>query len=198
MDQTTSSHSYERREVFEFDTIEALDVLVSPLRLHLLDCFAEPATVKQAAERIGVQVTRLYHHVNRLVDHGFVVVVAERPKGKTVERVYGAAARSIRPSPSFFDRYGTDGNAELMRLSFRTVESEVVASAESDPSLHPSGERSDLSVSRLHLSESDLRELVRDVKDLRDRYRSKKRGEIEVSFFTSVIPLTIEHPRKQR
>ncbi len=178
----------EQRAVLEFDTLEALDTLMSPLRLRLLSCFREPATVREAADRMDVQVTRLYRHVNRLVDHGFLIVSEERPKAKTVEKLYRTAGKNIRPSAAFLEQYGTEGTAELLRLGFRTVEADVVAAALVDPSIDPSGERSTFGFTRLYLDEARLRELVEAVEALFHRF-DERSGDIEVSFMGSVIPL---------
>ena len=185
---TNPAFEFQPAAVMELDTMEALDALVSSFRLRLVACFRRPSTVKEVARQLGVNVTRIYHHLHRLVDHGFLVEVGERPAGKTVEKVYTVAALNVRPSAAFLDRYGTEGNAELMRLSFQTVGSEVVAAARLDPSLDPSGETSTLGFTRLHISEADLRELVSEVDSLFDEYKSRT-GDIEVSFFSSVIPL---------
>ena len=180
--------------ILEFDTIEALDVLMSPLRVRLLACFRDPSTVKSAAEKLDVRVTRLYHHVNRLVEHGFLVPVEERTVAKTVERVYSIAAVTVRPSAAFYERYGVEGNAELFRLGFRTVESEVVAAALADSALDPQGEQAAFSFTRLHLDEADLEKLVEAVEGLFDQFRTRS-GDIEVSFLASVIPLNQENQR---
>ena len=185
----TGDHvQFEPAAVLEFDTIEALDALVSSFRIRLLSCFRRPATVKEAAKQLEVSVTRIYHHLHRLVEHGFLVEVAERPAGKTVEKLYSVTAMNVKPSAAFLERYGAQGNAELMRLTFRSVGSEVVAAAEADPTIDPSGETSTLGFTRLHISETDLRELVGEVDALFDEYKGRA-GDIEVSFFSCVIPL---------
>ncbi len=161
---------------------------MSPLRLRLLSCFRDPTTVKEAALQMDVQVTRLYRHVNRLVDHGFLVIVEERAKARTVEKVYQTAGKNVRPSASFLQRYGTEGTAELLRLGFRTVEGDVVAAARLDPSIDPSGDRSVFGFTRLYLDEATLRDLVREIDALFHRF-DERSGDIEVSFMSSVIPL---------
>lgn len=184
----TPAIDYQPQETFEFDTIESLDALMSPFRLRLLACFREPSTAKAAAEQMDVSATRLYRHLHRLVEHGFLNVVGERPAGKTVEKMYAVAARNVRPSARFTEKYGPRGTAELMRLGFRTVESEVVAAAESDLTIDPSRDRVAFSFTRLRLSEAALVELVTTVEGLFDSYRGES-GPIEVSFLGSVIPL---------
>lgn len=180
---------HRQKAVLEFDTLEELDTLMSPLRLRLLSCFRDPATVKEAADRMDMQVTRLYRHVNRLVEHGFLSIAEERPTAKTVEKLYQTAGKNIRPSARFLEHYGTDGTAELLQLGFRTVEADVVGAAKIDPSIDPSGDRSTFGFTRLYLDEADLRELVQEVDSLFRRFDMHS-GDIEVSFMGSVIPLT--------
>ncbi len=181
--------TFTRDETIEFDTIEAMDVIASPIRLRLLDRFREPATVKQVAERMGVPVTRLYHHVNQLVDHGFLVLVEERPKGAMVERVFCAAAKTFRPSRRFLDTYGIDGLVEISKLSFRTAEAEFVTALQDAPELGEDSGRLAIGLARLHLSEEQLLELVQTVNSLIRSYADEPDGDIEVSFMTAVFPL---------
>ena len=169
--------------VVEFDTMEQLDTLVAPFRLRLLSCFREPATVKEAADKLGVQVTRLYRH-------GFLHIVEERPTAKTVEKVYQTAGKNIRPSALFIEQYGTDGNAELLRLGFRAVEADVVAAALIDPTIDTSGDQSVVGFTRLFLDEANLKELVEEIDHLFRRFNEgEQTGNIEVSFMASVVPL---------
>ena len=79
--------------------------------------------------------------MQRLVEHDSLKVVAERQAGKTVEKVYAVAASDVRPSAQFTEQYGPRGTAGLLKLGFMTVESEVVAAAETDPTIDPSGHR---------------------------------------------------------
>lgn len=77
-------------------SLEALKVMSDPLRARLLGLFANaPATVPQAAERLGLPVTRLYYHVHHLEKHGFIEVVATRPAGGMMEKVYYVTARQF-------------------------------------------------------------------------------------------------------
>jgi len=172
-------------EVFEFDSIETMDVLASPLRLRLSHCFRTPATAAEAAERLGVPVTRLYHHINRLLEHGILVVVEERPKGAMTERVFGIAANSFRPSTRFRERYGPEGEAEVVRLAFRTAEAEMTASFESEGMVTG---RTSLALSRLSLREEDIPELVERMNALVREFGDRD-GDLAVGFFHAVYSL---------
>jgi DNA-binding transcriptional ArsR family regulator len=90
-------HSLER--------LEQVRVLAHPLRLRLLELFAEaPRTPKQAAERLGLPPTRLYHHVAALERVGLVRVKETRKNRGAVEKHYEAVARAFEMDPSRFAR----------------------------------------------------------------------------------------------
>lgn len=186
---------HEPADRLEFDSLEELDTIMSPFRLRLLGCFREPATAREAADHLGVGVTRLYRHLHLLEGNGFLVRVATRPKGKTNEQLYQIGARTVGPSPEYMDRYGTEGEAELRRLILRTAEVDAIDAALAADL--PEG-LSELSLNRLRLSESDLRELIANLNDLVADY-SNRDGRIEVSVLTSITPVDInDTPAKER
>lgn len=80
-------------------TMESLDqvrILAHPLRLKLIETFAErPRTTKQAAEALKMPTTRLYHHVNALERVGLIRLKETRPVRGTVEKYYEAVAKRI-------------------------------------------------------------------------------------------------------
>jgi predicted ArsR family transcriptional regulator len=119
-----------RPKLVTFDTLEDLDVLTSPVRLQLIECFQKSATVKIVAERLGIPVTRIYYHVNLLVEHGFLAAVEERRVGGLIERHFAVTADGFQPSDAFWERYGSEGRVEAARLLFRTAEAGFEAAAQ--------------------------------------------------------------------
>jgi DNA-binding transcriptional ArsR family regulator len=83
----------EPTDIFVIRTPEQLKAISDPLRQRLVGAFAEPATIKVVAERIGVPLGRLYHHIDQLEAAGFIRVVSERKRRATVERTFQASAR---------------------------------------------------------------------------------------------------------
>ena len=86
----------EEKLLTEFSQFDALS---SSMRLRILQGALEPVTVGVLAERFGVPKTRLYYHVNLLVDEGLLVEVDERMSGARVEHIYRTVARSFTPGP---------------------------------------------------------------------------------------------------
>jgi len=74
--------------------LEQVRALAHPLRLRLLELFAERArTTKQAAEALGEAPTRLYHHVAALERAGLVRL-------RETRRVRGAVAKYFELAPA--------------------------------------------------------------------------------------------------
>jgi DNA-binding transcriptional ArsR family regulator len=109
----------EQREVMEFEDIEALELLNSPIRVRILRHLLEPATVKDVAENLGVPATRLYYHVNLLESAGIIATVETRKVGAMLQKVYQTTARNFRPSPRL-PQSGRDP-VELARIAVGVV-----------------------------------------------------------------------------
>jgi DNA-binding transcriptional ArsR family regulator len=80
------------------DDIETLKVMAAPARAAILESLADPRSVTELAEKLGVPRTRLYHHIQLLVDHGLIEQVDERRVGALTERVYRVTAKTFRAS----------------------------------------------------------------------------------------------------
>lgn len=82
-------------------TVAELRALAHPLRLRILELFAEqPRTTKQVAGLLGEPPTRLYHHVAALERAGLLVLKETRKNRGTVEKWYEAVAKSFGPIAS--------------------------------------------------------------------------------------------------
>ena len=115
---------------FLIDTPERLRAIADPLRQRLLHQFAEPRTVAEAAKRLQLPLTRLYHHVDQLLAAGLVRVVAERRKRATVERSFQAVARRFAVSPAAIgEGEGVPERADIARAAIE----EALADAASRP-----------------------------------------------------------------
>ena len=92
------------REMLDLDRLDLLSELTHPVRGAIVRRLREPASVAELAEVLEVPVTRLYHHVNRLVEEGMIRVIATRRSGSVRERRYQAVARGHRIAPELLDR----------------------------------------------------------------------------------------------
>ena len=107
MSEGASAEAQAVADTFLVETPEQLKALAEPLRQSLLEQFCEPATIKQAAARLGVPVTRLYHHVDQLLAAGLIRVAREEKRRAVSERFFQAVARRFAVNPSAF---GGDGS----------------------------------------------------------------------------------------
>jgi DNA-binding transcriptional ArsR family regulator len=98
----TAADGEPRLGTFLIETPEQLKALAEPLRQSLLEQFCRPATIKQAAGRLGMPVTRLYHHVDQLLAAGLIRVAREEKRRAVSERFFQAVARRFAVSPTAF------------------------------------------------------------------------------------------------
>lgn len=100
MSETVVPEILEEKLLTDLSQLEALS---SSMRLRILQWALDPVTVGVLAERFGVPRTRLYYHVNLLVDEGLLVEVGEQRSGARVEHIYRTVARSVTPSPELLE-----------------------------------------------------------------------------------------------
>jgi DNA-binding transcriptional ArsR family regulator len=88
------------RDVFVIEDLETLRAIAEPTRIAILELLAEPMSVSELAEALGVPRTRLYRHVELLHARGLIEPVEERRRRAQTERVYRLTASTIRPDPN--------------------------------------------------------------------------------------------------
>lgn len=91
------------KDVVELDRLEQLEALGNPLRVRILMVSDDPIGVAELAERLGVPKTRLYYHVNMLVELGMLNPCGQRKSGARVETLYQMAGRNFRAGSGLFD-----------------------------------------------------------------------------------------------
>lgn len=87
------------------------EALNSAMRIRILMLCGDPMTVRDVADRLAVPVTRLYYHVNLLVDAGFLQVVHTRKSGARIEKFYRITGQSIAPGAELVARIQDVGAA---------------------------------------------------------------------------------------
>lgn len=90
-------------EVFEIEDLRVLELVNNPTRLRIFRHLAEPRTVKEVAEAMGVPVTRLYYHVGLLEEVGVIQAVETRKVGAMIEKLYQCVAGTFRPSAKLLE-----------------------------------------------------------------------------------------------
>lgn len=85
------------RLISDVDTLRAIS---DPLRLRILEVMTaghdETFTVKRLATTIGANPTKLYHHVNLLVERDLIAVAGQRVVSGIIETSYRVGQLSLR------------------------------------------------------------------------------------------------------
>jgi len=114
-------------KTYKIKDIAQVRLLADPLKLQLLQAFAEKArTTKDVANELGESITKLYRHVDALYDAGLLEISEERQKRGTIERTFRAIAERFEADPALF----TDGESEdgsgAAREILRAAETEIL------------------------------------------------------------------------
>ncbi len=83
-----------------------IEALSNPIRIRILHQARTPITVAELAERFDVPKTRLYYHLNLLVEEGFLTQVDERKSGARIEKIYLRTAANLQLSPDLAEAIG--------------------------------------------------------------------------------------------
>ena len=151
-------------ETFVVETAAQLRALSDPLRQRLLEQFAEGATVKQAAERLGEKLTKLYHHVDQLHAVGLIRVIREEKKRATIERTFQTAARRFAVSPSAFAG-GAGPSSEREHVARGAVEQLLAGAADGPGAFRLLRTRVRLTEAARERLEDELSRLLRELDD---------------------------------
>lgn len=100
--------------------VETLRALSDPLRLRILEVMTaspdEAFTVKQLATALGTTQTKLYHHVNLLLERDLIAVAGQRVVSGIIETRYRVGQLSLR-----LDRALLAADSSVMHETLTTV-----------------------------------------------------------------------------
>lgn len=89
---------------YQIEDLDTLRTLADPLRTQIYEILlAEPANVREVAERLGLAPSRLYYHFNLLEKVNLIKVVETRMVGNMVEKFYRAVAYNLDVAPGLLD-----------------------------------------------------------------------------------------------
>ena len=115
------------QETHKINDLETVRLLSDPLKLRLLQAFADSAkTTKQVAVELGENITKLYRHVDALHDSGLLEIVDEKQKRGTIERTFQAVARRFEVDHSLFNDGNGGNGVEAVREVIRGGETEIL------------------------------------------------------------------------
>ena len=156
------------------DDLDLMGEVTHPIRGLILRRLKEPRTVADLAALLDVPITRLYHHVNRLVDIGLIRVVATRQVAAVTERRYQTVAMEFSVDAELIN--STDKREvsaamgslfDVAKIGFqRFVESGAFSANDDDDS------DTVLSLAEVHLTEPRRAELMRRLTEVLKDFRS--------------------------
>lgn len=181
-------------ERLNLDDLSLMAEVTHPVRGRILRRLKQPRTVAELAESLDVPITRLYHHINRLVDVELIRVVATRQVAAVTERRYQTVARSIGIDHELLR--STDKQQlsaalgslfDVAKMGFeRFVESDGFSVDDHD------WQHSVLSMSEIQLTDDRRRELIRRISELIEEFPSDTTDDdpdaTRLHFFVAVSP----------
>ena len=119
------------KEVHKIKDLEQARLLSDPLKLRLLQAFADaPKTAKTVAAELKEPLTKLYRHIDALCDKGLLIVTSETPKRGTVEREFRAVAQRFEADHALFNDEAGDDSMATVRDLLRVTEDEILGVVE--------------------------------------------------------------------
>lgn len=155
--------------------VEQLKVVGDPLRLQMIELLAEDPdrgwTAKELAERLGVNQTKLYHHLGLLEEHRFIRVGSTRVVSGITERRYHATAHGFTVDHALLTGSGSQAAmSEALDAIFRKVRHEllqaIASGAIDETGTDPKRRRMGLWATHVRLSPKSVRKVMRLVERL--------------------------------
>ena len=149
--------------------LETVRLLADPFKLKLIQAFAEAdRTAAEVAAALGEPLTKLYRHVDALLDAGLIEVTRETPKRGTVERSFRTTAKRFEVDQGLFAAGEGENPVEPVRQVLSEVEDEIIGALEQqDETIEPTIVRMAMkgSPEKLRELQQSLLEWVEQVSD---------------------------------
>jgi DNA-binding transcriptional ArsR family regulator len=86
---------FQPKEKFTIDDVETLKVVADTRRMNLLHLLQTPKTVKELADDMEMEASKLYYHINLLEKHNLIQIVATSIVSGIIEKQYQVSAREF-------------------------------------------------------------------------------------------------------
>jgi DNA-binding transcriptional ArsR family regulator len=153
------------------DNVDVIGEVTHPLRSRILHRLRQPKSVAELATELDVPVTRLYHHIKRLEESGFIGVVATRRTAIVTERRYRNVARDFALDRAVLATTDPDTLAQAIGSVFDVTRTEFQREVRNRSLIpnDPEG-RAAINFSELTLSDEDLVEFTGALRQLFEKY----------------------------
>jgi DNA-binding transcriptional ArsR family regulator len=175
MSKKEKQEQVDTHRISDFDQVKAL---AHPLRMRIIETLAagDPMTTKQVAEQLGEKPTRLYHHVDLLEKAGLIRLTHTRQNRGTTEKYYESIARQFQADADLFSDEAIEDQKGAMRPMIKTVfdntASELLRLVNTDQPAAILEEEGLLSYVEMHLSQEQIDDLLKRLKDFLDHVQS--------------------------
>lgn len=159
-------------KVYSLKTLEELRALSDPLRIRLMEAFADqPMTTRQVARSMGEKPTRLYHHVEILEKAGLLKLVETRQNRGTVEHYYQAVAGDFTVDTELLNlldhsKETAQAVEDLLVTALRSTLVELRRSMRAGLLIDKKKYSSSITTSRLALTKEDAEKLQAQLQEL--------------------------------
>jgi predicted ArsR family transcriptional regulator len=148
---------------------EELRAIASPVRQRVVSGLEAlgTASVRDLAAHLGRSPESLYFHLRKLIRHGLVEDVGERPAGRRTERLYRLVAARLRVAGDLDDSRFRGALAAVCRSAMRATERDYCRALEAGTArLHGRGRNLALHHYHVHLKPADRQHVVKLLEEL--------------------------------
>lgn len=117
----------EQKQVIHITDKDIAKIVLHPLRSRILRELREEHTVKELAQRLGVQQTKLYYHIELLEKAKLIEVVSSRMIGNLEERSYRDLAKDYSVELSDASQELLDDAERSIASAFPAAKAEMLA-----------------------------------------------------------------------
>lgn len=103
--------------------LETLRIYADPIRVQIFEMLAgAPQTVREIAEKLGLQPSKLYYHFNLLEKHNLIKVVGTRIVSNLIEKQYASVATNLDIDPQLFSNSPSIEGSALSSVIESTID----------------------------------------------------------------------------
>ena len=164
---------FEPQERKEFDSVDFLNELNHKVRGPIMRRLRQPASIAELAAHLEVPVTRLYHHIDRLVEMDLIKVVATRKVSAVIERRYQVVAKGFSVTNAFFESADRREISAALGSLFTTAQQRFQHEIESGALTVEDEDAAMLWLGALTLTEEDARGLKQELAALTEKYSDR-------------------------
>lgn len=145
----------------------------------------EPKTIKEIAKEINIDQSRLYYHINKLLNLGLIQVEREELVGNMVQKYY--ISKQIQ-TPSFtFSREDLQDESEYIVSKLYQYSNEAISTIARDIEEQNEDHHAEGTIIQAKLSKEKWRQLNEKIRRIIEMTMDEEEGDVETENFTYII-----------